>query len=357
MDRFNKGIGYVNDCGRSFTVWLHLLFFCKGVICSSCAIFFVLSGYLFKQKDWGKMFHKNNLNLLLPYATTCSILIILSWIGFHFPSQHLFGTMCLTRNVIFASLYGIGTLGKLNFFGGIQVPSIGVIWFLVAMYCGNFLFNASLKAGAYLKNETLVVILISLLECFLGFFSAHFFPFPWSLNAALVSQAFYCGGFLIKKLKLMDKKAVPCVYAGGILWGLSALSGFFYLNTAFADMPIIAVLGGLGGSFVLMKLAQKLTSLKWNFSLVKTYGRLSLIVMCFHLIDITLIQISSMIYNTASGQLGPIVAVLAVVFYRVAFTIVAVLIIPYIPVFRSFYLNRRFPLFERKITTIRKKPL
>ncbi|KRL01722.1 hypothetical protein [Liquorilactobacillus capillatus] len=264
--------------------------------------------------------------------------------------------MGLTRNTILASFYGLGTPVHLSLFGGIQIPAIGVIWFLVTMYCGNMLFNASLKIGTYFNKQVVIVLVLSLLESILGFVIARRLALPWSFNAALVSQIFYCGGYLIRYLKLMENKN-PVYFLGGlILWGVSVHSGFFYLNTAFANAPVLAILGALGGSFVLMKLAQAMISFNWKLSLLRNYGQLSLIVMCFHLIDITLLHISGFIYNELTMiHVTPILVVCAVICYRLLFTILAVLIIPHIPLLRSFYLNRRFPVVNPKLGIISKR--
>ena len=74
----------------------------------------------------------------------------------------------------------------------------------------------------------------------------------------MASQLFYYGGYLIRKFDLIEKYGISGSIVGIALWMISAQSGFLYLNTAHADSPILAVLGGIGGSFSLMYLAKLL---------------------------------------------------------------------------------------------------
>ena len=125
---------------------------------------------------------------------------------------------------------------------------------------------------------------------------------------------------------------------------ISAQSGFLYLNIAHADSPILAVLGGIGGSFTLMYLAKLLCETNLNLAAIKYYGQMSLIVLCVHLIDLNSCAISGKIYEILAQITGnQIFAVSMEILYRFLLTVV----IPKLPIVRSFYLNRAYPFLAK----------
>ncbi|MCC7666391.1 acyltransferase family protein [Liquorilactobacillus satsumensis] len=314
-------------------------------------IFFVLSGYLFKERKWKVLFNKINHNLLLPYIGTCLIMVGISWFAIHDPRNWIFAATMETHQMVFAAMYGLGTplaLPPEMGAAGVTIPAIGAIWFLVAMYLGDLLFNLAFKVCGRFKNKLTFIWLLAISECVLGFYLGGILhlPLPWSLPAALVSQVFYAAGFTIKQFTLMDKSSLWAV-GGTFLWAFSVHSGFFYLNTAYADRPLAAVLGGIGGSFAIMRFSKWLESLSavqgGKLGMLETYGRLSLIVLCAHLCEAMLVRIAPALHQALLPLWGEFGATLAAIGYRVFFTVLALLLVPRIPLLRSFYLNQRFP--------------
>lgn len=102
------------------------------------------------------------------------------------------------------TLYGSGTGIEFFLNKSLHIQAIGAIWFLVAMFWGNLIFNGLLKIKEQL-GELLVITLI-LLMSILGFYlTKKGIYLPWSLNAALVSQVFYYAGFLMRRFDLIVK--------------------------------------------------------------------------------------------------------------------------------------------------------
>ncbi|KRL04489.1 acyltransferase family protein [Liquorilactobacillus oeni] len=314
-------------------------------------IFFVLSGYLFKEKRWKIIFSKVNHNLLLPYSATCFLIILFSWFAIHNPNNWIFRTGMETHQVVLAAFYGLGTPMQLPN-KAFTIPAIGAIWFLVSMYFGDLLFNLSFKIVHKYKHKLMLLWLISIIECCIGFYlgGVLHLPLPWSLPAACVSQIFYIAGFTIKKYDFMEKNGL-WVVGGLLLWLFSVHSGFFYLNTAYADSPFAAMLGGVGGSFVLMRFSKFIEKITTHFGMAgigmfEAYGRLSLIVLCAHLFEMMLVRFGPAIHQVLVPVWGELGATIATIGYRVFFTTFAILLIPRIPFLRSFYLNKRFPFKE-----------
>lgn len=316
-------------------------------------VFFVLSGYLFSQKDWKTIFSKLNRNLLLPYIATCFIMIVANWIALHHQNPFIVAKI-QTHQFIIAALYGVGTNTAIPFMNQ-TVFAIGAIWFLVAMYIGDLMFNLSFKIADRFKS-TKLILLLSLAECILGFILASkiHFILPWSISAALESQAFYCGGYLIRKSNLIERSFVYPII-GIVLWGISAYTGFFYLNTGYAANPFFAILGGIGGSFTLMVLSKYLELILSKIPLVlkaiQKFGQLSLLVLCGHIFDLNILGLAGIVYNQFIRN-SEIVATIVSIGYRILFVSLILVIIPRIPFIRSFFLNRQYPFnfnFKNKL--------
>lgn len=302
-------------------------------------VFFVLSGYLYKEKPFKKVFKGGNVNLLLPYLATLLNVVIITRFNFIFPNWIYNLDM---RSFWVSAIYGSGTTLNPFWDKSLTINAIGAIWFLLAMYFGNIIFNFiidSFRGNLYISG------IVATIVTFVGFYLTDIdIWLLWSLNAAMASQLFYYSGYLIKKIDLIEKYGRFGCFTGIVLWIVSAQSGFLYLNIAYADSPILAILGGIGGSFTLMYLAKILCETKADLKAVKYYGQMSLIVLCVHLIDLNSLAISGKIYGTLAQTTGnQILAVSMEILYRFLLTVVGIIIIPKLPIVRSFYLNRTYP--------------
>lgn len=135
---------------------------------------------------------------------------------------------------------------------------------------------------------------------------------------------------------------------GLLFWGISARSGFFWLNVAYADAPLLALLGGIGGSYVLMFSAYRLCH-RTSLPYVAYYGKMSLAVLCIHLIEIGETTAAGHLYRACLLWGVPQWSAVTIeIIYRTIVTIIFIVLLPHIPVLRSFYLNRQYP-FSKKI--------
>lgn len=312
-------------------------------------IFFILSGFLFSQHSWKRTMSGLNKNILLPYVATATVVIALSTLSNHLPNIHGLRGIGGGRESLIASIYGIGT--PTNLFG-INVPAIGAIWFLLAMYVGDLIFKIIVDLTNRERHQLLIIFSISAVLAIIGFATAKAILLPWSINAALISQLFYWFGFALRKTNIVDRWNFWELLCGLALWGISAVSGFFYLNVGFASQPILSVFGAMGGGFVLIVfskwLATKVGKLKW----LNSFGRNSLIVMCIHVIDLDNIKLGDALYNFAFTHYTAWIGVAIVVIYRIAITSGMVYVMPKIPFIRSLYMNRKFP-FQRQKASVK----
>lgn len=332
-------------------------------------IFFVLSGYLFKRRSWGRVLKGLIGNILLPYFGTVLIIMFLSWLATGLPSWLGIKGLGSLSKAAFAGIAGVGTslpLSKAALVGisgvdtpvpfifnhSVNVPAIGAIWFLLAMFLGNLIFNGLLNVRRHFKCPDMVLFLLSVMLTAIGFGLTKFGILPWSLNAALVSQTFYWFGFWLRKTDLIDtwRKHTWILVGAIILWGLSAWSGPFYLNVGFAANPFLAVIGAMGGSFAIIIFAKWLSNFDHKrLAWLTLFGKESLIVMCIHVIDLDNLKLGDFIFAHTNVLSGPLLAVILVILYRILLTSVAVYLIPYLPWIRSIYMHRQFPFKRKKV--------
>lgn len=316
------------------------------------SIFFFLSGYLHRQKPIQKVISGGFDNLLLPYIITSVLMIIFSMIAVKRPNHFLQPYFPTFRQGVIAACYGIGTattvIGKTQ----VNIMAIGAIWFLPCMFVANLLYTGLRNLTDRYHFSDLACTVLFAGFCTLGFVLTEKFNLylPWSIPAALVSMFFYWTGEWMHRHKLIQKGKWFHVAFALIVWGLSARISTFWLNTATADNPAIAVIGSVAGCYAICYVSLWLEKCfkeftKWFSKL----GELSLIVLCTHILDLNTLKtfrvmdklcgalkISSMKFYTTG-----------LILCRVVLAVIAIAVIPHIPVIRSFFMYRQYPLIKK----------
>lgn len=140
-------------------------------------IFFVLSGYLHKDKSYSKIITGGFFNLLLPYIFTSFIMIMLTAVSLHFHPIYLGHIADSTRYAALAALYGAGTPIN-NLLGKFFIPAIGAIWFLLAMFLANIFYSFIIKLTTKYKVSDNITTIIFIVTTFIGFYIAKFIQLP-----------------------------------------------------------------------------------------------------------------------------------------------------------------------------------
>lgn len=311
-------------------------------------IFFILSGYLFRIKDYKTILKSGFFNLLLPYSATAIILILISALKNKFNFEILTSSFPRILYGIKSTLYAAGTSNPVILGHPLNIIQIGAIWFLPAMFIANLLFNSILKVRQRFSISDSNLSLIILLISYFGFILAKFAQLPWSLPAVLISLIFYWAGFLIKKYDFVSKGNLSLFIIALIIWAVSAKIGPFYINVGYAANPIVAIIGGIFGSYSIMifsKLMDKL--LPTSIINVLTYiGKLSLIILCFHLIDLQGLNLNYYVLHSFT-TIQPLNTI-AFSIYRILFAVLMTFIIPHILGIRSIFMYRDYPIFKKK---------
>lgn len=147
-------------------------------------------------------------------------------------------------------------------------------------------------------------------------------------------------------------KSFPLLFLLCILiWGMSAKQGILLVDIAYAPNPPIAIMGSVAGCYAICYVCVRIE--KWFHGFSKKFiklGELSLIVLCTHIIDLNNLRFIRIvdkvcailrIYNIK-------IYVIVQIVYRIIFALLSVLIIPNIPIIRSFFMFRQYPFHKKE---------
>lgn len=311
-------------------------------------IFFVLSGYLYHEQSQKKLTEKNFFNLLVPYIATIFIAFILLVFYRNFPNSVIAPSKGPSiKAFIISAIYGAGgevTIPNTSF----KINAIGAIWFLLAMFIANQIFNVVMKSKVKLYAKVIITLFITLL----GIQTAKSFFLPFSIQPALIAQIFLLSGYLIKKYDVMSKVNYVVLIVLIILWAWDASFNLFDFEGVNAANIYLAVLVGITTSIAVMKISMYIETwtanikFKWINDTLLFWGSQSLILLCFHLIDLDYIQLWPRVVQMAQGHFSYFIAVFIGIVYRVLFVSVIAVVMPKLPLLRSFYLHRQYPFRE-----------
>jgi len=261
MDRIEsfdilKGIGIIlmivaHTYGPNNIIWNFIYAF-------HMPLFFIVSGYFYKQKTFSLLIKKNSNQLLAPYITLCLIVTALTQL--RQPHE--------IQNDINSTLYGMG-------------PA----WFLLAMFMVRLEFHYILHF--FPKKYLLVSLFISTTTCFIANYQGlssflSFYP-------SLASLFFVAIGYYIRMHSLLDQTKEQSnifLFVGLLFWLTTSLYGKVDMSQCTFKLSLVDFCGSIGGTFLLFKLSLLID--KYNSrirEILINAGKYSLVILFFHSID------------------------------------------------------------------------
>lgn len=215
-------------------------------------LFFVISGMFIKPFNLTEGLKKYSIAYLKPYLVICSMLLVLN-IALCVLFNHNISEQIVTsvESYFFASGSNQGTAIFHD------LPKVGMIWFLFALFWGCLLYSYIKKmSSSILERFTLIFVLF-----FIGYISAKFIRLPFSLQAGFCSVPFLMAGDIIRTYKINDHMLstntfhIVCL---SLLWIVSAML-FGGVNMAYGnfDEGIIQIPIAVLASLLLLCLCQK----------------------------------------------------------------------------------------------------
>ena len=288
-------------------------------------LFFLINGYFFKKKSFKQCIWQKFRSLIVPYLVT-SILVIASSTFWSILRGEDISTIISTIKMwLAATLYGSGTY---THFLKWDIHIIGAIWFLLAMFWADIIFNLLLKIkGTYIWGILLAVI---------GYVTTEIIWLPTSLQAGLTAILFVEIGYIARRHDLLEfaLNHMLVLIVAALLWGNSIVNGgHLYMVGNHYGNGIFDVLGAVSATVLLIKLGRLIAAKKSIVaSALARYGKDSLIVLCFHLIELNTFP-----WYLISNQFGYVVSTLLIAILKISWSVLSIIVIKYIPVINTVF--------------------
>ena len=309
-----KRLEYI-DYARGFCIILmimgHIGFgdaFYKFIHAFHMPIFFVMSGYLYRDKEnIGSEIVRKIKQLIVPYFII-GIGHYLIWLVLNHDSDDL------TEPLI--NLLWVNT--------NLNMPIAGALWFLTCLFWVDVIFMVTKK---FLKNAS-GIIFIALAILGSVFTQITDIRLPWALDAAMVGIGFYYAGYLLKKYsskpavgKLMELSLPVTAVSAVVICVLIFVNGTVNMREgSYAVIPL-SWINGIGSSIILLNLCKITEKHKDRFLPVKTIcsklrsvGANSIVYLCFNQLCILVCNKAKvMIFGTGTMSLPLLEAVRLVI--------------------------------------------
>lgn len=222
-------------------------------------LFFILSGYFYKEQETKIIITRNYNHLVKPYLITSIACIILCIV-----TQHYEGALLK----VFAMFLGAG--GGMIF--GHKVPVIGPIWFLLALFWCKVVYNIICKKT---KHSFVVCVVISTVSFVFG---KYITTLPLGFLYGLCSLVFYSMGHYWKSKNLnFSTKMGIC---GISLWILCILKGHLEIADYSCSLYPISMIGAFVGTYMTYRIA-KITPTALR-PMLNWLGNNTLLILCYH---------------------------------------------------------------------------
>lgn len=292
-------------------------------------LFFLINGYFFKEKSIKQCVWQKFRTLIIPYIATCILVIISSVFWNVLKGQDIAVIAAECKTWALAALYGSGTF---THFLKWDFHIIGAIWFLLAMFWSDVIFNILLKIkGSYIWGLLLAAA---------GYLTTDIIWLPASFQAGLTALLFIEIGHFAKKKNLLERginNGWVLLAAAGI-WGNSIINGgHLYMVGNHYENGIFDVLGAVSAAILIIKFARFATRYfpRASAPLVR-YGKDSLIVLCFHLIELNTFP-----WHVITNRCSYAASRIIIAALKISWSALAVILVKYIPVINMVFGKRK----------------
>lgn len=274
-------------------------------------VFFLLAGYFLKKRPDGEFVASKAKRLLIPYFVTCVAICLIGVLRTGGSKKDAFVSW------IYASLYGAGDSWDWPF----HIKAIGAIWFLWALFWALIIVNHFADKKFY----RIIIFCIA----FTGWasFDRTQIWLPLSIQAGMLAALYVLIGYEIRKNNLLEHlngwEQLGCflVYA----WSIWSFKGFWivhdYMGNGWIDF-----IASICAAIVIISLSRYICDRSLIFRrILGWFGRNSLIILCFHIIELNVLPIAAFIGNRASAypSLNPNTTILVIIVAKLIYVVCA----------------------------------
>lgn len=264
------------------TVWMLLGIF---GVCAN-PMFFIVSGFGFKEKTPGKMLKKTFSELLKPYLyITLAVTVIFSMVHLLQYNKGLSSAIQAAARWILALLFGLhDPLVEQKVILGIEVRACWVAWFLLTMFVAFNVLNLILRA----KKTTVQFALVAL-SIVSGYVLSCFDFTYFCIPQGLITVGYCYTGYMFKKTKFFERKSFPiwlCIALVPItlmecFLGECSLSYNIYKN------GLLDIIGAGCAGVLLFVLGAYAGQCEWKWlDYCKQIGIYTYWIMCIHSVEL-----------------------------------------------------------------------
>lgn len=278
-------IGHLSDYFTTFIFSFHM------------PLFFIISGYFFYQQPSQHLIKKDFNRFIVPYIFT-SLIILIYWIirGFIKDDLNL-------PKYLLTIIYGNGSTNHTSLYFS-DIPTIGAIWFLPAIFWCKTIFNYIHRYTTDLQLFSLCVI-ISILAIYID---KAVINLPFAILPGFGALIFYFIGYKINDFGGFNKIPIWLIVLLGIIWVVSFMFYEMSMVRCYYQNLFICMSGAVGGTIIIYLLCTiinnynkkqtcnttKINYLMQKFNVIgvaiayifKATGLYSLAILCAHLIDL-----------------------------------------------------------------------
>ena len=247
-------------------------------------LFFILSGYTFKQKDWRENLRSSFKRLVVPY-----ILLFLVWNVPHYLMSAQEVTLNNVIHLVLCAFFASGTTVP-----GVNVDAVGMSWFLMALFISRILFNAAMGLSSKTKHPDISLFFFCAVSFVVGKWLGGDLKIylPLSLDVSLVSLIFIWGGYFVK---LHQFNYSSHAFLSGPISLLILLLASSYSDFEMAarlySPAFVSVVAAFAGTYFICWISDMIKKLKdypilnYLYRGIKYCGINSMSIYCFHALD------------------------------------------------------------------------
>lgn len=249
-------------------------------------VFFVIRGYMFKEKPAGKMLKKSFSACIKPYIYMMLAVAVL------YPAVHSiqygFGPAAFRQAArwVLAFLFGLhDPVAKQKVIFGIEVRACWVAWFLLTIFLASNVFNLILKV----KN-TVAQIVLMVLSVAIGYvLSLTGFTY-FCLPQGLIAVGYCWAGYMLRKTNFFDRKRSVQIGISLILLAVTvweAIYGNCSLPYNEYKYGLLEFVGTCCAGSLLLILSLRLGQWEWKgLDWMKQIGIYAFWIMCVHGVEL-----------------------------------------------------------------------
>ena len=240
-------------------------------------MFFIIAGYLWKERNiWQSLSHDLK-RILLPYLTYF-LVVAVGW--YIFRGVSVFNIEQDFLKVIWGSYDRVDVLGH-------HVQGVGFLWFLPALYVCKNVFNVIYVGWKWL-NERQKLSYVCMYVCMFAGILIHtkLFPLPFALTTGFNALGYFSIGQImrvwLKDISVLDniawyyKLAIVLVFA---MLGWYTMNGMGTCSYSIFPLDYIA---GVSGTIVCYYISKRISKINWLGKIIAIVGQYTISILLIY---------------------------------------------------------------------------